>query len=201
MTFKQKTLVAAILTVAAAVAQQPSLPLKTLYNFTGTGGDGRTPLAGLAIGSGSAGQPVFYGTTFNGGDLDVGTVFSLTPPGAPGGAWTEAVLLSFNGRNGGNPAAGVVIGNDGVLYGTTSHGGVVYSLTPPTIAGGAWTERVLHRFINNGQDGYDPDGALAIGSGGILYGTTPYGGASSACGTTGCGTVFSLTPPATSDGA
>jgi uncharacterized repeat protein (TIGR03803 family) len=203
MTFKQVTLVTGLMTVSAVVAQQqPSSPgFRSLYNFTGAGGDGRTPEVGLAIGSGSAGQPVFYGTTLNGGDLDLGTVFSLTPPTIPGGAWMEAVLLSFNGRNGGSPAAGVVIGNDGVLYGTTFQGGVVYALTPPTIAGGAWTERVLHRFINNGQDGYDPVGALAIGSGGILYGTTLYGGTSSACGTTGCGTVFSLTPPTTPGGA
>jgi uncharacterized repeat protein (TIGR03803 family) len=76
-----------------------------------------------------------------------------------------------------------------VLYGTTYNGGAsgdgaVFSLTP---SGGSWTEAVLYSF--SGTDGKNPHGGVAIGSGGVLYGTTLVGGSS------GDGTVFSLTPP------
>jgi len=72
----------------------------------------------------------------------------------------------------------------------------VFSLTPPSSAGGAWIETVLHSFA--GSDGAgptsivlgrDPDGHP------VLYGTTSLGGAS------GNGTVFELTPPASAGGA
>src|ERR1700733_10990555 len=69
---------------------------------------------------------VLYGTTEGGGTSNNGTVFSLTPPGPPGGVWTETVLYSFAGspNDGANPEAGVVIGGGGVLYGTTAGGGI-----------------------------------------------------------------------------
>ncbi len=199
MIFKGRVLLTGLLTLTAAMAQMSSPALRTVYTFNGN--DGRLPLTGLAFAKGADGGPVFYGTTFNGGDNNAGTVFSLTPPTTPGGGGTHTVLLSFNTRDGANPSASVVIGEDGTLYGTTSYGGVVYALTPPAIPGGAWSEKVLHRFTGSGRDGSDPDGALAIGSDGTIYGTTLYGGSGSVCGTSGCGTVFALTPPGTPDGA
>src|SRR5580693_221708 len=61
-------------------------------------------------------------------------------------------LYSFTGQDGdgASPYAGVVLGPDGSLYGTTGYGGtfgagVVYQLSPPT-SGGAWTESVLYSF-------------------------------------------------------
>jgi len=147
---------------------------------------------------------VLYGTTVNGGSSAFGTVFSLTPPAAPGGAWTEAVLHNFAGppSDGYALQAGLVIGKGGVLYGTTWEGGTVpcldicgtvFSLTPPAAPGGAWTEAVLYSFTG-GSDG-DAPGGVVIGNGGVLYGTTQFGGASNV------GTVFSLTPPAAPGGA
>jgi len=62
-------------------------------------------------------------------------------------------LYSFKGQpDGSNPPAGVVIGEGGVLYGTTSFGGAsnagtVFQLKPPASPGGAWTETVLNRPI------------------------------------------------------
>jgi uncharacterized repeat protein (TIGR03803 family) len=47
--------------------------------------------------------------------------------------------------------------------------------------------------------GYDPDGTLYIGDGGILYGATAFGG-SCTLSSIGCGTVFSLAPPAQPNG-
>jgi len=168
--------------------------------------DGSYPGAGVAIGGGG----VLYGTTQYGGSLETcqqeftgcGTVFSVTPPASPGGAWTEAVIHSFDGEDGNLPASSLAIGRGGVLYGTTARGGTaleslcgtVFSLTPPATSGGAWTEAVLYSFPGTGSEGCGPQN-LAIGTGGELYGTSSSGGASNA------GSVFSLTPPRSPGGA
>jgi len=202
---------------AAAQTFMPAPP--AIFDFSG----GAVPQGSLAIGS----DGVLYGTTVYGGTgscvtanpTGCGTVFSLTPPSSPGGAWTETVLHDFGGDDGAYPYAGVVIGSGpggiSVLYGTTRSGGgtstctypyeynynfgcgVVYSLTQDS--GGTWTFAVLHAF--SGIDGNSPAGSLAIvpGSGGVsvLYGTTSGGGAGSCptgIGSSGCGTVFALTP-------
>jgi uncharacterized repeat protein (TIGR03803 family) len=162
-----------------------------LYNFAGGPNDGANPHGDLVMGSGG----VLYGTTLSGGS-GFGTVFSLTPPASPGGKWTETVLYIFGGgTDAAEPRAALVIGNGGVLYGTTYNGGTsgqgtVFSLAPPgpggTPPGGAWTETVLHRFT--GADGADPEAALVMDSSGVLYGATYYGG------TSNLGTIFSLVP-------
>jgi uncharacterized repeat protein (TIGR03803 family) len=136
---------------------------------------------------------VLYGTTYEGGISGKGTVFSITPPTSPSGAWIETVLYNFDTIHGSYPYAGVVIGDDGVLFGTTQNGGAsksgtVFALRPPTSPGGAWVQRVLHSF-GSGSDGNFPSGNLVVGPGGVLYGTTAYGGAA------GLGTVFALAPP------
>jgi len=134
-------------------------------------------------------------------------VFSLTPPAATGGAWTESTVYEFpapaSPGNASNPAAGVVVGNGGVLYGTsaggTSYQGTLFSVTPPLVAGGDWTGGVLYNFTGSGSAG-SPSG-LAMGNGGVLYGTTPYGsGSCTTNGSNGCGTVFALIPPPSADG-
>ncbi len=126
-----------------------------------------------------------------------GWIFSLTPPASPGGAWSETTLYTFTGgADGTGPQAGVTIGQGGVLYGTALGGagkGLVYSLTPPASPGGAWTQATLHSFAD-GADGAEPSGPLAIGDGGILYGTTSYGGGENH------GAIFSLTPPSSPGG-
>jgi len=185
-----------------------------LHNFTGSPGDGAIPQAALVIG----GDGVLYGTTTYGGSgacvppgsgTGCGTVFSLTPPAAPGGAWTETVLYNFTGYPtvGTNPYAGVVVGSGGALYGTTQYGGAsgngtVYSLTPPAGPGSAWTGAVLYAF-SGASDGSVPVGGVVIGNGGVLYGTTELGGTGTCTGQGifGCGTAFSLTPPTSAGGA
>lgn len=137
-----------------------------------------------------------------------GAVFQLTPPSAPGGAWTESIC-NFTGANGGGavPVAGVVVGKNGALYGTTSSAGsapsdsacpasyyvvagcgVVFELTLPSASGGAWTETVLQAFSGQNGDGAIPVAGLALSSSGVLYGTTSAGG------TGGKGTVFAVAP-------
>jgi len=161
-----------------------------LWSFGGEG-DGSNPLSGLV---GSAGK--LYGTTALGGASNYGTVFSLVPPTAPGGAWTEAVLHSFAGGNdGANPEYGsLVVGARGGLFGTTLNGGqyakgTVFSLAPPTAPGGAWTENVIFSFLYRSGD--LPDGGLALDKAGNLYGATSFGGD----GDQSLGTVFQLAPP------
>jgi uncharacterized repeat protein (TIGR03803 family) len=174
---------------------------RALYSFAGDD-DGAHPV--VLIGK----DGVLYGLTNNGGASNSGVVFSLTPPSAPlsdpGGAWTLAVLYTFTGGSDGAQPSGLVAGSDGVLYGATLFGGastngVVFSLTPPPSPGGAWAETVLYNFVG-GSDAALPVG-VAIGSGGVLYGTSLQGGVTGGvCLAVGCGTVFSLSPPAPTTG-
>ena len=198
------TLFLALLTLSSYAGAQT---LKTLYSFTG-GADGGNPNGSPVIGSGG----LLYGTTCEGGTSNYGTVFSLTPPSSPGGSWTEAVLYSFMGspNDGSCPSGSLVIGSGGALYGATMSGGqcsgattcgTVFSLTPSSSPGGAWTETIIYNFMG-GSDGAYPNGSLAIGSGGVLYGTTGQGGSGVVPGCpAGCGTVFSLAPPVSPGGA
>ena len=185
----------------------------TIHTFTGPPGDGAGSFAALTVGRGG----VLYGTTFYGGSgacdsgfvLGCGTVFQLTPPSAPGGPWAESVIYNFAGTDGDGaaPVSSVVLGKNGVLYGTTQHAGstasdsacpatygelagcgVVFELSPPTAPGGAWTERVLHSFSGENGDGAEPSAGLALSSTGVLYGTASGGG------TAGNGTVFAIKP-------
>src|ERR1035438_1221071 len=147
---------------------------KVLHNFNHDGTDGWRPEAGLIFDA--AGN--LYGTTSQGGSSGVGTVFELTP--ATGGTWTEKVLHSFGGgADGGYPEAGLILDAAGNLYGTTQWGGTstvgaVFELTPA--AGGTWTEKVLHSFLNDGTDGVNPVAGLIFDGAGNLYGTTYQGG-------------------------
>ena len=185
----------------------------TIHTFTGLPGDGGCSFAPLTEGPGG----VLYGTasiggsgsctTGNSGLEGCGAVFQLTPPAAPGGAWTESVIYSFTGVNGDGayPAASVVIGKNGALYGTTQYGGTaapacpdtfdvpggcgtVFKLTPPSAPGGAWTETVLHDFTDANGDGANPVAPLVRSSTGVFYGTTSAGG------TAGKGTIFAVAP-------
>jgi len=101
--------------------------------------------------------------------------------------------------DGANPYGGVIFAPDGTIYGTTDAGGspqnngVIYSLTPPTTPGGAWTETILwDPAYPAGTNSY---ATLALDANGVLYGTL-FGGANS-----GNGSVFSLHPPASPGGA
>ncbi|HLW71258.1 MAG TPA: choice-of-anchor tandem repeat GloVer-containing protein [Candidatus Binataceae bacterium] len=133
-------------------------------------------------------------------------MFALTPPVTIGGTWTETVLHSFAGSEGdsndGAYPQGLLVAANGTLYGTTGGGGLltfpacdtgcgtVFALAPPAIAGGAWSETILHSFSRSADDGVMgfPGSNLVADANGVLYGTTSVGGAF------GQGTVFSVTP-------
>jgi len=161
---------------------------KVLHTFIGGYYDGSKPYAGLVNVNGT-----LYGTTMEGGAYGDGTVFSI----APSGSGSEMVLYSFSGppNDGKNPRASLLNLN-GVLYGTTYHGGTanlgtVFSITTYGV------ETVLHSFTGGNQDGALPLGALVTLNGTslypTLYGTTSAGGPNNA------GTVFEI-PLATSSG-
>jgi uncharacterized repeat protein (TIGR03803 family) len=143
-----------------------------LYAFTG-GGDGAVPEAGLIFDT--AGN--LYGTTIYGGASDDGTIFQLTAPATPGGAWTLNVLHNFIGQTDGKyPLGSLIFDQAGNLYGPTLFGGrfgggTVFQLAVPAAQGGAWTLNVLHSF-KGGSDGLDPAGTLIFDQNGALYGTT-----------------------------
>jgi len=154
-----------------------------------------------------------YGTTKYGANGEVGAVFELAPPTVEGGSWTETTLYNFTGENGdgSTPYAGVVVDANGVLYGTTEEGGnegcthgcgIVFSLTPPAVSGGTWTETILHSFTGANGDGFEPYAGVILGPGGVLYGATYVGGSfqGPGCGE-GCGIVYELVPPSSQGGA
>jgi len=170
----------------------------TLHTFGLGSGDGSGPTGGLIADR----SGVLYGVT-GGGGAGYGTVYSLKPPATPGGSWSETVLYNFPGGTGGarNPFGTLTAGPGPVYYGTailsgTNQTGIVFSITPPSVAGGSWTEQVIHTF-KGGKDGGVPAGAgglLRNPKTGALYGVA-------AAGSQGYGIVFELKPPASPGGA
>jgi len=149
---------------------------KVLYAFKG-GKDGARP-TGLVIVGGT-----LYGTTlYGGGEVSCGglgstsgcgTVYSLTMSGH------EKVLYDFAGLPDGAQPNGQPIDVNGVLYGTTSSGGVACGTRSVHFTLGCGTiyritttgsERVLHRFKGSFSDVIPTGGLLDVG--GKLYGTT-----------------------------
>jgi uncharacterized repeat protein (TIGR03803 family) len=178
-----------------------------LYSFCSLSNcaDGGVPQGDLIADQNGA----LFGTTQSGGSSGNGTVFKLTPPAADGNPWTETVLYNFcslsNCADGAAPRAGLLMDDQGALYGTTQYfgGGLVFKLIPPSMTGGLWAETVLYRFCSvlNCTDGAYPQANLIMDSLGALYGTTISGGifgANVIGGSPGQGTVFKVTPPSVS---
>jgi uncharacterized repeat protein (TIGR03803 family) len=168
----------------------PAGTIVTLYSFCSQPGcsDGAVVNAGLVQGANGN----FYGTTALGGTNNFGTIFEVTPAGK---LTTLYRFCSQSGcSDGADPEAGLVQASDGNFYGTTYSGGAfgagtVFKMTKE----GALT--TLASF--DGANGQGPDfGSLIQATDGNFYGATIAGGANaSSCGSsTGCGTVFRMTP-------
>jgi len=193
---------------------------RVLYSFM-VGTDGQ-PWESLTLDRSGA----LYGVT-----RAPSTVFQLTPPATPGGAWVKTVLHSFpdslfDYHSGQYPNGSLIFDKSGAIYGTTKAGGdnnvgTVFQLTPPATPGSAWTESVLHSFSQT--EGFFPTAGLvfdrcarSLDDGAEkrrcdLRPEAPERGfghreSRALYGTTrgygyGGGTVFKLTPPATAGGA
>ncbi len=163
-----------------------------LHSFLPSGGDGQYAYGGLVQGK----DGTLYGVTqqggsaSSGGSTGLGTVFKLMPDGSG-----YTILHNFDptvGGDGNYPWPGLVIGNDGALYGTTERGGsndvgVVFKLRPD---GSDYT--ILYTFGSTPGGGSNPRAPLVRASDGGLFGTAPLGGSAN------CGTLFRLAPsPAT----
>ncbi len=155
-----------------------------LHSFTGS--DGYNPLAGVIILSNT-----LYGTTVGDGSSGNGTVFAVNTDGT---GFTN--LHSFTYTDGRYPYAGLILSGN-TLYGTAHEGGSSGNGGNGTVFavktdGTGFTN--LHSFTATpvspftNSDGRLPAAGL-IFSGNTLYGTAYQGGSS------GVGTVFSLSLP------
>jgi uncharacterized repeat protein (TIGR03803 family) len=182
-----KALVLAVMTGILLALAPPAFASqeKVLYSFCPTSctSDGDMPFD----------APIFdaagnlYGTTYEGGKNDSGTVFELSP--GAGGTWTETTLFNFPNCEGFGSLAGLTFEASGNLYGTTFgcgsvNGGTVFELSHGS---SGWTQRVLHNF-GIGHDGWALAAGVILDSGGNIYGTTDAGGKNDT------GIVFELSP-------
>jgi uncharacterized repeat protein (TIGR03803 family) len=125
-----------------------------------------------------------FGTTAQGGGAcNCGTIFKITPDGK------ESILHSFRGgKDGGDPLGGLILDDQGNLYGTTfassGNHGTVFQLS----ADGRL--KTLHTFTDS-SDGAYPTAAPILDKAGNLYGTTAGGGAYNE------GTVYKLSSDGT----
>lgn len=179
--------------------------LNTLYSFCSQANctDGAGPYAGLVQGT----DGNFYGTnTGYGGNTasfcspsGCGTLFKIAPSGT---LTTPYIFCSqANCTDGGYPDAGLLQANDGNFYGVTQGGGTngwgtVFKIN----TSGELT--TLYSFcakttFPDCPDGASPD-SLIQGTDGDFYGTTNFGGIdiSGYC-SSGCGTLFKITPGGT----
>jgi hypothetical protein len=139
----------------------------------------------------------FYGTIC-GGSNGYGAVFELVK-----NTTTPVILANFTGTNGitdaDDPPDAIVLGSDGTLYGTTTIGGIGFTLGNGgqgigepgdgvvwKLPSGSSTITDVAQFDTNGFDGYSPESGLAIDSNNNLFGTTEAGGME------GLGTVWEI---------
>jgi len=181
-----------MLTVVASPAAQAQT-FQIIHAFTGKQ-DGGWPYAGVTIDKSGN----LYGTTYAFGANDKGAVFKMSK--LKGGNWAlHPIYIFTGGSDGGWPAARVIFGPNGTLYGTTQIGGngygTVFQLTPPptacTTALCPWRETVLYAFKGApdcGNRATSSFGELIFDQAGNIYGTTYNGGVHDE----GC--VYKLTP-------
>ena len=151
----------------------PTGAFSTLYSFDGT--HGAAPEAPLVKGPNGE----FFGTASQGG-IGNGVIFQFSPVSP------FSVVAMFNSSTnmpGSMPTAGLFLGNDGVLYGTTVAGGSNDDGTIFRLSLGRNGFSNLFSFSET--NGASPYAGLIQGGNGLLYGTTRYGG-------NGAGTVFEI---------
>jgi uncharacterized repeat protein (TIGR03803 family) len=122
-----------------------------------------------------------YGTATNSGFAEFssgfeGSVFRVNKDGSNFVPLWKFGAMPYDGSN---SFAGVVLGSDGSLYGTTYVGGsnnlgTVFRLT--SAGNNGYTNKILKSFTGLNGDGANPSCKLILGFDGWLYGTTYNGG-------------------------
>jgi uncharacterized repeat protein (TIGR03803 family) len=161
---------------------------QVIYRFDRT--RGTTPIGGVLV----ATDGTIYGTASGGGSHQAGVIYKITPGGS------YSVMYNFSGAYGSGPQGELMIGKGSAIYGTTFGGGkynqgVVFRITKAGAYSVLYNFKGIYQFPPS-HDGADPEGRLALGPDGTIYGTTTFGGNPS-----GYGTAYSLKPPATTTGA
>jgi uncharacterized repeat protein (TIGR03803 family) len=153
-----------------------------LYSFQGYSPDDFSPFGGVIFDQ--AGN--LYGTA-QGGPLNAGTVYQLTPNN---GSWSKSTIYEFDAGNnqGFEPYASLLLGPSGAMYGTTQAGGegqngTAFELTP---SNGGWNFTLLYS-LSGPNTNAGSEAPLTQDAAGNLYGTTTDAGAY------GYGNVFKLT--------
>jgi hypothetical protein len=192
---------------------------KVLYAFQGSpdgyipnsvGMDAAGNLFGFALGG--AGE-----CRFEGGYLQCGTAFELSPPSPGSQTWSFTLIYTFTSdADGAAPFGPPVFGKNGTLIGAAAVGGhghpadcgpqvgcgFIFKLVPPANGQTSWSRKIIYQFQGpDGNGGFDP---VVADPDGNLYGMTNEGGPSNPlCPENrktgvpaGCGVAFELTPPA-----
>ncbi len=150
-----------------------------LHSFTGGASDGMYPYASLILdGSGN-----LYGTTYQGGAYNVGTVFTVKTNGA---GFQLSFTFKGGASDGSNPQTSLILGGSGDLYGTTYLGGAFNAGTVFVVKTDGTGFQLLYTFAGGASDGLYPSASLILDGSGNLYGTAYQGG------TSNFGTLFSV---------
>jgi uncharacterized repeat protein (TIGR03803 family) len=176
--------------LSTAFSLNPSTQQETLlYRFGSLDGDadGSSPSGMVADPAGN-----LYGAGGGGGTLGKGVIFKIDVA-----TETESVLYNFAGGSDGAGPDGKLVLRANVLYGSTVQGGgVSNSGTIFKFDLRTNVETVLHRFAGEPNDGAVPTSGVVLSPGGLLFGTTSWGG--NGMGVhgqmLGVGTAFRLNP-------
>jgi uncharacterized repeat protein (TIGR03803 family) len=155
------------------------------------------PNGGLVVG----GDGGYYGTVSTATQVTGGLIYRVTADGTQ-----IKTIHQLSNTEAYAPLAGLLVGSDGVLYGTTSLGAVGVEASTAGTVFSIKTDgndfRILHKFatvtasnVNQNAinlDGAYPETALIEGSDGFLYGVTRAGGPN------GTGAVFKVARDGTS---
>jgi uncharacterized repeat protein (TIGR03803 family) len=153
--------------------------LSTIYQFE-QAEEGSGVIASLV----QATNGNLYGSAYQGGTSNCGTIFEITTSGTL--VWTYSFPCLAGGAN---PVGALIQGNDGNFYGTTSQGGS-YNVGTVFKLSQTGTVSVLYSFqsyFNGGADGSTPFGGVIQATDGRLYGSTLAGGSQNQ------GTLFQIT--------